>query len=105
MVLGSTELLERDGSSHKICEVSGQSVSKWCRLSFDRAVFYLASLGINALNESFFLIRGSGTGRVTFTGDKSISIDLFNNVLNRGRCEEHKEVGNEFETRTSFATL
>jgi hypothetical protein len=66
---------------------------------------YLASLGISALNESFFLIRGSGTGRVTFTGDKSILIDLFNNALDRSRCEEYKGVGNKFETRTSFATL
>jgi hypothetical protein len=105
MILGSTELFERDGSSHKIREVSGQSVSKCCRLTKDGSVVHLASLGISALNGSFFLIRGSGTGRVTLTGDNSISIDLHSNALDRSRCEEHQEVGNKFETRTSFATL
>jgi hypothetical protein len=38
-------------------------------------------LGTSALNESFFLIRGRGTGKVAFTGDESISIDFFNEAL------------------------
>jgi hypothetical protein len=45
MVLSSTELLECDGSSHKICEVSSQCVSKCCRLSSDKTVDLPCELG------------------------------------------------------------